>query len=182
MEKNHDDPRETGLIQIYTGHGKGKTTAAFGLALRAMGCGLRVAIIQFMKKGEYYGEIAAFAQLPLIDVYSFGGAGFLHKGQPPGADHLAQAQAALDKAREIMQDDHADLLILDELNNALYFGLVTEEQARALLALKPPCTELVITGRHAPDYLLAAADLITEMVEIKHPYKNGVAARRGIEY
>jgi len=182
MEKNHEVRKETGLIQIYTGNGKGKSTAAFGLALRAMGSGLRVVIIQFMKKGEWYGEINAFAQLPKIEVFSFGGHGFLKKGQPPGADHLAQAQNALNKAGEIMMDNWADMLILDELTNALYFELITEEEARALLALKPPHIELVITGRYAPDYLMESADLITEMVEIRHPYRLGITARRGIEY
>jgi cob(I)alamin adenosyltransferase len=176
------DKRETGLIQIYTGDGKGKSTAAFGLALRAAGCGLRVAIIQFMKKGEWYGEIESFAKLPEIALYSFGCDGFLKKGAPPPAEHLEQAQAALAKALDILSTGQTDLLILDELNNAVFFGLITEEETRTLLALKPPHTELVITGRNAPDYLLQAADLITEMREIKHPYQRGLPARRGIEY
>ena len=174
--------KETGLIQVYTGDGKGKSTAAFGLALRGSGCGLKVAIIQFMKKGGWYGETAAFARLPEIELYSFGCDGFLKKGETPPAEHLEQAQAALNKARELLKDGLTDLLILDELNNALFFGLITEADVKELLAHKPPCTELVITGRNAPDYLLQAADLVTEMREIKHPYKQGVQARRGIEY
>ena len=176
------DKKETGMIQVYTGNGKGKSTAAFGLALRAAGCGLKVAIIQFMKSGESYGEIATFARLPEIDIASFGGEGFLKKDQPPSAEHLKKAQAALAKARRALKEELADVLILDELNNAIFFGLVTEEETRELLALKQPHTELVITGRNAPDYLLQAADLVTEMVEIKHPYHKGVLARRGIEY
>lgn len=135
-----------------------------------------------MKKGEWYGEIAAFKQLPDIEIFSFGGNGFLKKGATIPPEHLQQAQDALAKAFEIMAAGSADLLILDELNNALFFGLVTEAEARALLAKKPAQMELVITGRNAPDYLLEAADLITEMCAIKHPYQNGVAARRGIEY
>ena len=174
--------KETGLIQVYTGDGKGKSTAAFGLALRAAGCGLKTVIIQFMKKGEWYGEVESFAKLPEIELYSFGCDGFVKKGAPPPADHLQQAQAALAKARQTLEEGRADLLILDELNNALFFGLITQAEAEQLLALKPAHTELVITGRNAPDFLLQAADLVTEMREIKHPYQRGLPARRGIEY
>lgn len=176
------DKKETGLIQIYTGDGKGKSTAAFGLALRSAGCGLKVVIIQFMKKGEYYGEIAAFAKLPEIDISSFGCDGFLRKGETPPAEHLEQAQAALNKARLLLQEGTTDVLILDELNNAIFFDLITEREIHTLLMLKPPQTELVITGRNAPEYLLQAADLITEMQNIKHPYQQGISARKGIEY
>jgi cob(I)alamin adenosyltransferase len=176
------DNKETGLIQIYTGDGKGKSTAAFGLALRAAGCGLKAVIIQFMKRGEWYGEIKSFAKLPEIELHSFGCEGFIKKGAPTPAEHIKQAQAALDKTRRILQERETDVLILDELNNAIYFGLVTEEEVRELLDMKPPHTELVITGRNAPDYLLQAADLVTEMLEIKHPYRQGIPARLGIEY
>lgn len=147
-----------------------------------MGCGLKVAIIQFMKKGEWYGEIAAFKQLPDIAIYSFGGNGFLKKGETPGEEHLNKAQDALLLARELLLSSDVDVLILDELNNALYYDLLTEQEARELLALKPPQIELVITGRNAPGYILEAADLVTEMREIKHPYQKGVQARKGIEY
>jgi len=174
--------KETGLIQVYTGEGKGKSTAAFGLALRAAGCGLQVAIVQFMKKGEWYGEIETFAKLPEIRLYSFGCDGFLKKGEPLPAAHVEQAQAALAKAQEVLRQGQTDLLILDELNNAIFFGLISRQETEELLALKPAHTELVITGRNAPDYLLQAADLITEMREIKHPYQRGLPARRGIEY
>jgi cob(I)alamin adenosyltransferase len=176
------DNKETGLIQIYSGNGKGKSTAAFGLALRAAGCGLKVAIVQFMKKGEWYGEIEIFAKLPEIELYSFGCDGLIKKGALPPAEHIAQAQAALAKARQLLEEGLTDVLILDELNNALFFDLVSQGEAQELLALKPPHTELVITGRNAPDYLLQAADLVTEMREIKHPYQQGLPARRGIEY
>ena len=176
------DKKETGLIQVYTGDGKGKSTAAFGLALRAAGCGLKVAIIQFMKKGEWYGELAAFAKIPEIELASFGCDSFLKKGEPPHAEHIKQAQAALDKARRLLRESLTDVLILDELNNAVFFGLIMKAEIQELLALKPPHTELVITGRNAPDYLLQAADLVTEMREIKHPYQHGLPARRGIEY
>ena len=176
------DKNKTGLIQIYTGDGKGKSTAAFGLALRAAGCGLKVSIIQFMKKGDWYGEIKAFAKLPEIELYSFGCDGFLIKGSPLPTEHIEQAQAALNKARYFLNEGKTDVLILDELNNAIFFELISEAEARELLSLKPHYTELVITGRNAPDYLLQAADLVTEMREIKHPYQQGIPARRGIEY
>ncbi|MCL1975134.1 MAG: cob(I)yrinic acid a,c-diamide adenosyltransferase [Firmicutes bacterium] len=176
------DKKETGLIQVYTGDGKGKSTAAFGLALRGLGCGLKVAIIQFMKKGEWYGETAALARLPEIELSSFGMDGFLIKGEPLPPAYIELVQAALEKTKNLLKAGEIDILILDELNNAIFFGLVTEAQTQELLMLKPAHMELVITGRNAPQYLLQAADLITEMREIKHPYRHGLAARRGIEY
>ena len=176
------DNKQTGLIQVYTGNGKGKSTAAFGLALRAAGNGLKVAIIQFMKKGGWYGEIQAFAKLPEIMLASFGGEGFIKKGTTPSPEHFKQAQAALAQAEQLLIAGQTDLLILDELNNALFFDLLSQEEIERLLALKPSHTEVVITGRNAPEYLLQAADLVTEMREIKHPFQRGLPARRGIEY
>lgn len=172
---------ETGLVQIYTGNGKGKSTAAFGLALRAAGAGLKVVIIQYMKKGEWYGEIKALQQIPGVEIYSYGCDRFAKKGAPD-EDNLAQVRAALAKTRKIYEQNQADLLILDELNNALFFELISEQEALALIQDKPQQMELVITGRNAPEALIKAADLVTEMCEIKHPYQNGVQARRGIEY
>lgn len=176
-----NDKKETGLVQIYTGNGKGKSTAAFGLALRATGCGLKVVIIQFMKKGEWYGEIEALAKLPEIEIYSYGCDRFAKKGAPD-EDNLAQARAALQRTRKVMAEQQTDVLILDELNNALFFDLITEAEALALIQEKPQDMELIITGRNAPEALIKAADLVTEMCEIKHPYQHGIQARRGIEY
>ncbi len=177
------DKEKLGLVQIYTGDGKGKSTAAFGLALRAAGCGMRVVIVQFMKKGEWYGEIAAFKHLPEIEVYSFGGDKFLKKGNSPDQQNIDLAVAAMAKARVVMADESVDILILDELNNAIYFDLVSEEDALGLIKDKPQHQELVITGRNAPESLMTAADLVTEMREIKHPYRlQGLQGRRGIEY
>ena len=176
------DKTRTGLIQIYTGNGKGKSTAAFGLALRAAGCGLRTAIVQFMKKGEWYGEIAAIKQLPLVDIYSYGGSKFLKKGTPPDQENLDLAAAAMAKARELMAQEEIDILILDELNNAVFFDLITEEQALALFEEKPSYMELIATGRNATSAMTARADLVTEMREIKHPYQQGIQARKGIEF
>lgn len=174
--------KTAGLVQVYTGNGKGKSTAAFGLALRAQGCGMHTAIVQFMKKGEWYGEIEAFKLLPLVDIYSYGGDKFLRKGDQPDAQNLEMAARAMNKARELMADSSVDILILDELNNAVYFDLVSEEQALELVKGKPSELELVITGRNATESLISAADLVTEMREIKHPYQQGVKARKGIEF
>lgn len=185
MEDQHQQEhpeKQAGLIQVYTGNGKGKSTAAFGLALRAAGCGMRVAIVQFMKKGEWYGEIAAFKLLPLVDIFSYGGDKFLRKGDPPDQENIDLALAAMNKARELMADPDIDILILDELNNAVYFDLIREEQALELVKSKPEPLELVITGRNAPESLIDAADLVTEMRELKHPYQHGVQARKGIEF
>ncbi len=173
--------RTPGLIQIYTGNGKGKSTAAFGLALRAVGCGFRVTIIQFMKPDCGCGELDAFKLLPNVTVHSFGLHGFVRKGQAPSAQNLALAGEAMALVRQVIAEQTADILILDELNNAVYFDLVTEADALSLLAAKPAQMELVLTGRNATEAMIQAADLVTEMREIKHPYGR-VGARKGIEY
>ena len=177
-----NEEKTNGLVQIYTGNGKGKSTAAFGLSLRAAGCGMRTVIVQFMKKGEWYGEIEGFKQVPLVEIYSFGTGNFLKKGSPPDDQNVFLAAAAMNKAKEIMCRDDVDILILDELNNAIYFDLVSEGAALELLGARPDCLEIVITGRNAPDSLINVADLVTEMQEIKHPYQKGIQARKGIEF
>ena len=176
MEKLH------GMTQIYTGNGKDKTTAAFGLAVQAAGRGQKVVIIQFMKMGRWYGEIEGFRHIPNVEIYSYGGGKFRKKGDASDEEHLAYARAAMDKAYETMGDDSVDILILDELNNAVYFELVTEDEALALMAARPEHQELIITGRNATERMIDAADLVTEMREIKHPYQKGIQARQGIEY
>ncbi len=172
---------QIGLVQIYTGNGKGKSTAAFGLALRACGNDFKTVIIQFMKQGKDYCEIKALSYLPNLQVYSYGTEKFVKKGQPD-QENLALAAQALAKAQEIIAQNDADLLILDELNNALYFDLITLNQALSLISIKPPQMEIVLTGRNAPQQLIDIADLVTEMKEIKHPYQQGIQARKGIEY
>lgn len=172
---------EQGLIQVYTGNSKGKSTAAFGLAVRAIGQGLKVHIVQFMKTGEY-GENRTFARLaPDIQVRAFGRKGFIHKGGAKPEDY-ALAREALDYAREVMLAGDTDVLILDELNNALYFELLSLDEVQEFLRQKPKQVEIVITGRNAPPEIVAGADLVTEMVEIKHPYQQGIRSRAGIEY
>lgn len=169
---------EEGLIQVYTGNGKGKSTASFGLALRAVGCGMKVGIVQFMKKGEGYGELDSLAKLN-IDVYSYGSGRFVGKNGASELD-LNLAKEAMQKVAEMYET--YDLIIMDEVNNALHFGLVTEEDVIELVKQKPDTTELVLTGRNAPEAICEMADLVTEMREVKHPFSAGINARRGIEF
>lgn len=190
-----------GLTQIYTGNSKGKTTAALGLALRAIGHGFKVYIIQFMKGTSYYGELYSLSRLyPDIIVRQYGracplqtlikngekqctgcGQCFVEKGKIKPEDR-EMASLALAHSREILFSDQYDIVILDEILNALYFELVTLEDVKHLIKGKPPLVELVLTGRYAPVELIEMADLVTEMKEIKHPFQKGIPARRGIEY
>jgi cob(I)alamin adenosyltransferase len=170
----------SGQVQVYTGNGKGKTTAAFGLALRASGHGLRVHIIQFMKGGGPYGEHAAAGRLaPELTVSITGRAGWVKKGAPAPED-VSEAQRALALARQALSGDH-DLVILDEANGAVDFGLIAVEELLSLIAAKPPQVELVLTGRNAHEKVMEAADLVTEMREVKHYFNKGVDFRVGIE-
>lgn len=169
-----------GYIQVYTGDGKGKTTAALGLAFRALGHEMKVFIGQFMK-GQDYGELHMAAKLEGLTVEQFGDERLLcMTGE---VDDMARelAQKALSRCREVLCEEEYDIVILDELCVALFFGLVDEEQLLELCDMKSKGTELVITGRRAPQSLLDRADLVTEMKEIKHYYTAGVQARCGIE-
>lgn len=171
---------ERGCLQIYTGNGKGKTTAALGLCLRAVGRGLRVCFFQFIKGGGPYGEqLVAERLAPLFTIIQTGRPGWVNTKDTTEDRRLAQQ--ALQQARDIVSSGDYDLVVLDELNGAIGFGLVDVEQALELVALRPPRMELVITGRNADERLVECADLVTEMREIKHYYKSGVPARVGIE-
>ncbi len=174
---------EIGLIEIYTGDCKGKSTAAFGLAVRGAGQGFQVRIVQFMKCGGY-GENMTFDKLyPDIQVFSYGRKCFLLPEKEAKQQDLDLAAAAMAKAAELIGDGNTDILILDEINNALFFHLVTLEEVEALLDKKPPHMEVVLTGRNAPQTLIERADLVTEMREIKHPFTaSGMKSRKGIEY
>ena len=174
-------PLEQGQIQVYTGNGKGKTTAALGLALRACGRGLRVLMIQFMKGGGPYGEHAAAEKLaPLLTIIPTGRPGWVRRPNPDPED-IRLAQDALILARTALFGGDYDLVILDEINGAVSFGLVAVEELLDLMRAKPPTVELVLTGRDAHEEIIAAADLVTEMREIKHYYRTGVPSREGIE-
>lgn len=173
---------EKGLVQVYTGNSKGKSTAAFGLALRAVGHGYRVYIIQFMKGSTYYGELVSFKRLePECKVEHFGLPGWVKKGEAKPED-VAEGKKALARAEELMLSGEWDIIVLDEINNALWFELISLDEVLELLRKKPEHVELVLTGRNAPPEVVAAAQLVTEMVEIKHPYQVGIGARQGIEY
>lgn len=171
---------ERGLIQVYTGDGKGKTSSAFGLALRAIGRGLRVCVIQFIKGGFDYGELYSSAYLPNLRLEAYGRGRFV--SNPPSEEDYAEAEKALKEAREAVMSGEYDVVILDEINTALNLKLIKLEEVMKLLAEKPENVEVVLTGRNAPKELIEAADLVTEMREVKHPYRKGIQARIGIEY
>lgn len=170
---------ERGYVHVYTGDGKGKTTAALGLALRAVGSGLRVAIVAFMKSGEG-GEFETLGQLNgLVHVAHFGTGCFIHS--KPDSKELSIAQHGCKAIAQLMESRRFDLMILDEANMAVSCGLLTVDALQELIHSKPDQLELVITGRYAHPRIIEAADLVTEMVEIKHYYQHGVLARPGID-
>jgi cob(I)alamin adenosyltransferase len=174
-------PLPQGLIQVYTGDGKGKTTCALGLALRAVGQGLRVLMVQFLK-GRDTGEAKAVSRLaPDMTLRSFGRPVLVNL-QSPAPEDLALAREALGLAKEAIQAGEHDLVILDEINVALAYRLVSLEEVLEMLKTRPGWVEVVLTGRQAPPELLELADLVTEMRPLKHYYEAGVPARRGIEW
>jgi cob(I)alamin adenosyltransferase len=172
---------EKGLVQVYTGDGKGKTSAAFGLALRAIGRGLRVYIIQFIKGGFDYGELYIIDKLPNLTLKSFGRGKFITAKQP-GQEDIELANDALKLAEKIVESGENDVVILDEINVAINLNLIDSKEVIRLIQTKPLHVELVLTGRNAPEKIIELADLVTEMKEVKHPYKKGQPARIGIEY
>ena len=170
-----------GCIHIYTGNGKGKTTAALGLAIRAAGHGYKTYVGQFLK-GQEYGEILYFRKNPShIKIEQFGRKGFVHVSEDPDLEDIQRAKIGLKKCLKAMLSNKYRIIILDEVNVALHFNLLTEEDIHNFLDQKPEYIEIVITGRHAPDSLIDRADLVTEMQEIKHYYSKGIHARDGIE-
>jgi len=169
-----------GLVHIKTGDGPGKTTSAFGLALRAAGRGYRVYIVQFMKKGEY-GELKAIKYVPNIEVEQFGREEFVDRERPEEED-VKLAQEALRRAEEVAMSGRYDLVILDEVNVAMDYGLIKVEDVLKLIRNKPSHVELVLTGRGAPEQVCEIADYVTEFKEIKHPWRRGISGRRGIEF
>ena len=170
-----------GLVQVFTGNGKGKTTAALGTILRAAGHGLRIFIVFFMKGDYDYGEFSTLSRLPHVDMASFG---FRHLTDPANIkpEEVEQARLALSAAREAVLGGNYDLVVLDEVNVALGFKLIELDEVVKLIKDKPPDVELILTGRYADTRLIEMADLVTEMVKVKHPFDKGIKARRGIEY
>lgn len=172
---------ERGHIQVYTGDGKGKTTCAFGLALRAVGQGLQVFFIQFLK-GQDTGELRAAARLaPELTLKGFGRPALVNLKKPTPED-LALARAGLDLARRVLAAGDHDLVILDEINVAMAYDLVPVGEVLDMVRRRPAQVEVVLTGRAAPPEIIAVADLVTEMVPRKHYWEAGVKARRGIEW
>src|SRR5512147_3225335 len=168
-----------GYIQVYTGNGKGKTTAALGLAIRAAGAGLKVFIAQFIKK-RHCSEHALLEELrDRITVKQFG-RGFILGRQPSPGDRKA-AREGYDAVKDVLLSCEYDVVILDEANVAARYGSITAQDLLELMALKPKRVELVIKGRYADERVIQTADLVTEMREIKHYREQGVNARRGIE-
>lgn len=180
-EHSSPEPPVKGLVQVFTGDGKGKTTAALGAVMRALGQGRRVFIVFFMKGDYPYGERRILAQLPNVALVSFGSLDFV---DPAGArpQDKEQARQALAAAREAVLGGSYDLAVLDEINVAVAFGLIPLEEVLKLIKDKPPGLELILTGRKAHPELVKVADLVTECLKIKHPYDKGIGARRGIEY
>ena len=170
-----------GYIQIYTGNGKGKTTAALGLALRAAGHKQKVYIGQFLK-AHLYGELLSAKILsPYITIEQFGRSGFIHVTKDPDEEDIQRAQKGLKKCLNAMLSKKYRIIVLDEINVAVYFKLVSEKEVLEFLDQKPEEVEVILTGRYAPASFLKRADLVTEMKEKKHYYRKGVKAREGIE-
>ena len=171
---------EKGLIQVYTGNGKGKTTAALGLALRAVGHGMKVLMIQFMK-GDQHGELESSKRLsPYLTLKQVGRETFISKSNPDPKD-LQLAQGGFSMAIKAIQNKEYDIVILDEINLAIDYGLIPLKDLLHLMDSKPETVELILTGRNVKREILEKADLVTEMVDRKHYYDEGVPAREGIE-
>ncbi len=173
-----------GLVIVYTGQGKGKTTAALGIALRAVGHGMRVGMIQFIKGEWYYGELTSARRLePEFDLMA-AGKGFVgimdddHHIQ----DHKDAARIAIEIIRKKMSEEKYDILILDEINYAAKLGLISISDMLDIVKCRPPGMTLVLTGNYAPQEIIDVADLVTEMKEIKHPYRLGKKAEKGIDF
>ena len=169
-----------GFIHVYTGNGKGKTTAAIGLGIRATGEGLKVIMIQFMK-GRRYSEIDTLQHIKNFTIVQFGRDEFVSKEKPDQID-IDLAQKGLLYAKDVVQKGQYDLVILDEINVAVDFHLISLEDLINLIDKKPETIELVLTGRYASPEIIKHADIVSEILEIKHPYQTGVQSRKGIDW
>jgi len=172
---------EPGLVVVFTGEGKGKTSAALGIVLRALGHSLRAHVVFFMKGSYPYGERQVLAQLPNVGFSSFGQDYFIDPSNIK-PEEKEQARCGLNQAREVIHSGDHDLVILDEINVAVACKLLEVDEVLDLIKNKPRQVELILTGRYADSRLIAAADLVTEMTKVKHPYDQGIKARAGIDY
>ncbi|MDD5422681.1 MAG: cob(I)yrinic acid a,c-diamide adenosyltransferase [Candidatus Omnitrophota bacterium] len=168
-----------GLVQVYTGNGKGKTTAALGLALRASGAGLKICFFQFIKRGDY-SEKKALANIKNITVIQCGRGCFV-KGKPRAKD-IRLAQVGLDRCAAIIRSGEYDIVILDEINIAAKIGLVRVKDVIDVISDRPNFVEVVLTGRYCPAAIKSRADLVTNMRDVRHPFRKHIHARRGIEF
>ncbi len=177
-----DESRETrqGVLLVITGPGKGKTTSAFGCALRAHGHGFKIAIVQFMK-GRIYGELDTLRSLSRVEVWQYGRVAFVDPKNPDPKDREL-ARQGMDKAWEIVRGGAHDLLILDEINVVADFGLVPVEEVLELAKARPKWMDMIWTGRGAPAAMVELADTVSEVREIKHHYRKGIESRAGMEY
>jgi cob(I)alamin adenosyltransferase len=179
--KNND---EKGLVIVYTGNGKGKSTAAFGLCLRAIGHGNKIQIIQFIKSDWDYGELRGLERLaPEVSIKTMGAGciGILGDDKPR-EEHLKAAREAFDAAQKAVSSKGNDIVILDEINISVHLGLIDSSDVLDLISGKPENLDLVLTGRYATEDIIDRADLVTEMLEIKHPFQKGILAKKGIDY
>lgn len=170
-----------GYTQVYTGNGKGKTTAALGIAFRAMGCGMKTYIGQFMK-GQKYNELASARMVSdYITIEQYGKDTFIHVQNPPDPEDVAMAGAGYEKIKKALYSEKYDIIIADEIITSHFFKLISVSELLNLIKEKPNGVEFILTGRYAPREIIEAADLVTEMKEIKHYYRIDVPAREGIE-
>ena len=175
---------EKGLVIVYTGKGKGKTTAALGIVLRAVGHGYKVGMIQFIKGEWYYGELTSSKRLePEFELIA-AGKGFVGiiDDDHPIEDHEKAAKDAIEVAKQKIASGDYDIMILDEINYAVKLNLISQEDILDVIAAKPEKTSLVLTGNYVPKSVMDAADLVTEMREIKHPYQRGMKAKKGVDF
>jgi cob(I)alamin adenosyltransferase len=174
-------PSRKGLVEVFTGSGKGKTSAALGMVLRALGHDLKVCVIFFMKGNYPYGEKKTLARFSNVTLSIFGGLDFVDPRNVKAEDK-AEAKKALEAGREAVMCGKYDLVVLDEINVAVAWKLLELDDVIKLIEDKPESVELILTGRYADPKIVRIADLVTEMVAIKHPYDEGVQARAGFEY
>lgn len=191
---------DKGYVQVYTGNGKGKTTAALGITMRASGAGKKIAFVQFMKALGYSEQkilptlpgvtwktlgkpffIAKKGSISEEDLAQYGDSCVVFEEDNPPADYVKMISDGFAEAKEMVMSGDFDMVVLDEINCAMYFGLLSIDEVLDLIRNKPAHTELILTGRYAPDGIIEVADLVTEMREIKHYYNEGVQARKGIE-
>ena len=169
-----------GYVHVYTGPGKGKTTAALGLGIRAAGAGMKVHMVQFMK-GRRYSEIDTIEKIPNFSISQHGRDEFVSKENPEQVD-IDLAQKGFNYSKEIISSGKYDMIILDEINVAVDYNLISIKKLTKLIEEKPEGLELILTGRYAHPEIVRYADLVTEMLEIKHPYQQGIEARKGIDF